>query len=405
MVEGNDDTKPAAPFKKFYKKEATKELNDATVPLIPPRPSLGPKLPMRPSNNNVKTKIISINSYPLEDNIYTGLKPELTASKFYYPNPNVTIQQNGQLAVDFNLKAFKGDVVIGLQQGKIVVLGLNKMVSVNCCLSESANRQFYELIPLNQNSYSFLAFQDTGNVFKVQISDENNLIIKLILRGSIQFGTCKIILRPEVEEIWAIGTRETSILSINKKGEDVVLMLIKRVASHFPESIDLTFLGPEDLAVVKMDRSVQVFTISRFSHQPALTAILPPAIGEIIKILKISTAAYGTVYSDGKMIIWKFEKDRIKEKVTVPLTLFRIQTVHVVSDLIWLGLANGKILVLKIGEGEQRILGEMKFHQMTVTKFIKGEGGFLGSLDTSGQFCLWDENLTFYKQSKLWFFK
>lgn len=407
MVEGSG--KPTAPLKKFYNKKGEVLIDDERlingeglideliVPLIPPRPLMAPKLPMRQSNNNNNNKMMKIStSYPLEDNIYTGLKPQQTKTKFYIPN--TTIQQNGQLPIDFNLKsAFKENFVVGLQQGKIVVLCVDKMVEVFNCLSESVNRQFYELIPFKKGKGSFLAFQDTGNIFKVQISDSTTNI-SLLLRGSIPSGTCKILLRPEVEEIWVVGIRETSILLLNQRDEDVAL--IKRVVSHFPDSISLTFLGAEDLAVTQRDRSVQVFTISRFGHQPALIANLPPVIGEIVKILKISTKAYGTVYSDGKMIIWKFERDALKEKITVPLTLFRIQTVHVVSDIIWLGLTNGKILILKIGEEEQKILAETKFHQTAVTKFIKCEENLVGSLDAAGQFCLWDENLTFYKQSK-----
>ena len=400
MVEGSagireNDTslKPTAPLKNFYKKD--KEECEI-VPSIPPRPLMAPKLPMKSSR---KTKeVVNKNSYPLEDNIYTGLKPEQTVNKFYYSN---LMQQNGQIAVaipaDFIAKAFIGnDKLIGLQQGKITVLSVDKLL-INT--AEGMNRQFYELVPLNLNNKSFLAFQDTGNVFKVHL-ENGNLLMNLLLRAAIPSGTAKILLRPEVEEIWVVGLRETSILMLNQRDEDVAL--VKRVASHFPDSTAVTFLNAEEMAVTQRDRSVQVFTVARFSHQPALIANLPAVIGETVKIIKTSANSYGTIYSDGKMIIWKVEKDELKEKISVPLTLFRIQTAHhVVSDnFVWLGLGNGKILVVKIDGEKQIILSEAKYHQTAIVKFIKCEDKMIGSLDASGQLCTWDENLTFYKQSK-----
>lgn len=394
MVEGsrNDQVvlKPSAPEKKFYKKQSEEGGSDldTDVPVIPPRPLQAPKLPIRPSASKTKD-IVCKNSYPLEDNIYTGLKPELSVSKFN--------SLNGQIPVDFLAKAFvDNSMLIGLQQGKISCLGVDKSLADG--VSDSMNRQFYELIPLDSDQKTFLAFQDTGNVCKVHPQNQN-LSINLVLRASIPCGSAKILLRPEIEEVWVVGLRETSILRLNRKEGDVAL--VKRVPSHFPEAISLTFLGAEDLAVTQRDRSIQVFTVARFGHQPALIANLPPIIGDVVKIFKISANTYGTIYSDGKMIAWRYEKGELIEKISIPLTLFRIQSVHVAADSIWLGLGNGKLLIVKLESREKQIiLAEAKVHQAAISKLIKCGDGTVMSLDAGGMLCTWDEQLTFYKQSK-----
>lgn len=407
MVEGNGTTnnsdnntksfhfptKPSAPIKKFYQKEANETFKEQEdVPSIPPRPLAAPKLPMRPTTSSRPVGLKDRTAYPLEDNIYTGLKPETLLTKFYSNSTEM------QMPPDFIPKIFFACTLFGLQHGKIVAL----TTSITANQSDNYNnRQFYDLILLNLESKSFLAFQDTGTIYKVQLVDESNsLQFSVLLKNSIPTGTAKIFLRPEINEIWVVGMRETAILRMNPREGDVAL--VKRVKpNHFPEATGLSFLGPEDLAVMQQNRSVKVFSVARHGHKPALIANLPaPIIGDLVKVFKLVNGGYGTIYSDGKMIIWEFEKDRLVEKVTVPLTLFRVQCVHVAKDLIWLGLGNGKLLIVKIGSDKQiSILSEAKYHQTAITKMFKAEDGILVTIDSTGQMCTWDDNLSFYKQS------
>lgn len=420
MVEGNNDnnkattcktnsvkTTPIAPVKKFHKKEeASESVAELIQPPIPPRPILAPKLPLRPGKLNPSKRERELKSktlFPLEDNIFTGLKPETIINKFYSSENSLAEPIN--LPADFIPKVFVGDTesILGLQHGKIVQFHREKdFIGVSGSV-DSSNRQFYELIPFIK--HEFLAFQDTGTIFKVTLSTNfSDLSIKILLRDSIPMGSfCKILIRPELDEIWVIGLRETCILLMNSKERDVAL--IRRVTTHFPEAVSVSFLGAEELAVVRPDRSIQVFTVARHSHQPALIAKLPSAIGDLMKILKIPALnAFGTIYADGKMIIWRFEGDELVEKSTVPLTLFRIQSVHIATaGILWLGLGNGKLLLtqLKNSDGKISILAEAKYHQNAITKFIASSEAVV-SFDSSGQLCTWDESLTFHKKSREW---
>lgn len=413
MVEGNKsnlcNNPIAPPEKKFYKtqtqeQEQIEEQDDLLpVPVIPPRPLLAPKLPIKPNNTENNNKNIKTsNLYPLEDDIYTGQKPELIANKFYF-NSNAAVPVS--LPNDFIFKAFvNNDSVIGLQHGKIVQFCIDKTSFVEGMFCESScNRQFYEIIQVNK---MLLGFQDTGTIYKIQM-DGRFGSLKLLLRDSIPIGTStKIIFRPEVNEIWAIGLRETSILVVNKD-EDIAL--VRKVPTHFPEAANLTFLNSEELAVLQRDRTVQIYSLPRFGHAPALIANIPAVIGDIVKVMRVQGdgdfSAYGTIYSDGKMIIWKFKIGKgLTEKITAALTLFRIQTVHSSKDgHLWLGLNTGKIIVIHFANylksQSMGIVAEMKCHQAAVNKFVKAAEALLVSVDSSGQICTWDENLTFYKQS------
>ena len=400
--------KPTAPIKKFLQKEHLKSVE--SLPSIPPRPLIAPKLPLRPttSTSTRKREFKNNTLIPLEDNIYTGLKPELIVNKFY----SFSIQVNGLMVAapipsDFIAKVYIDELVglIGLQQGKVVQLCSDKLRVLN--FDQAANRQFYDLISLNANAAGqntfllLLAFQDTGNLFKVSLDGGG---IKPLLRDCLPLGTSKIILRPEIDEIWVIGRMETSILLINQQRNEVAL--IKKIPTHFPEVARVSFVSAEEMAVVHLDRSIQMFAVARHGHQPALIANLPPVLGDLVKIFKLTCCpqAYATIYSDGKMIIWKHEKDELVEKMTVPLTLFRIQSVHLQADkpqqtdLIWLGLSNGKLLIVQVGAEKQVILIEAKHHQSALNKFMEGNG-LLASLDSTGQVCTWDSSLTSYRQS------
>ena len=413
---GNSELKrPPAPTKTFYKitgkKEAVPEpatvhAEEPPIPSIPPRPLLAPKLPLRPEKLlPSKQTVSSRNLFPLEDNIYTGLKPETILNKFYASGIETTITAEPiTLPSDFIPKVFvNNETILGIQHGRIVQFSRKRKCLAT--VQDSSNRQFYELIPFNKHhngSFQFLAFQDTGTIYKGALSIESvEFTIKILLRDAIPMGSfCKVLPRPEVDEIWVIGLRETSILLVNQNDNDVAL--IRRLPSHFPEAVSVTFLGPEDLAVVKSDRSIQVFSVSRHSHQPALIAKLPSIIGDLIKILKISNLnAFGTIYADGKMIIWRFEGDELVDRITVPLTLFRIQSVHISKGVLWLGLSNGKLLLIQLpnSEGKILILGEAKYHQSSLMKFLISNSSTIVTIDSSGQVCTWDQSLTFYKQS------
>ena len=425
MVEGSGNCdrntveakKPLAPTKKFYKNTETLEDDDSeeiNIPLIPPRPLLAPKLPLRPGKlGKTKQTVKSRNLFPLEDNIYTGLKPETILNKFYAsaiePTANIP-EAPVNLPSDFIPKAFvNNETLLGLQHGRIVQFGRERKGIA--AVQDSSNRQFYELIPFTKQqqhngTFTFLAFQDTGIIYKgtVSTSEPSGFTVKILLRDAIPMGSfCKVILRPEIDEIWVIGMRETSILLVC----DGDVALVKRIPTHFPDAVSVSFLGPEELAVVKSDRSVQVFTVARHSHQPALIANLPPIIGDLVKIVKLPNSnAFGTIYADGKMIIWRFEggDGELVEKVTVPLTLFRIQVVHLsASDgVMWLGLSNGKLLLIQLAKdsnSEISILAEAKYHQSSIVKFFTCDSMF-ATIDSNGQLCTWDRSMSFYKQSK-----
>lgn len=412
MVEGNGNNNeavkiPTAPIKKFYKnqEEGQEQCAELIQPAIPPRPLLAPKLPLRPGKqlNASKRRELKVKTlYPLEDNIYTGLKPETTINKFYSCE-NSSVTEPLSLPADFVPKVFvnDGETVLGLQHGEIVQYNREKKVCGLSGLADSSNRQFYEMIPFGKQT--FLAFQDTGTIFKVTLTiNSSDLSIKVLLRDSIPTGSfCKVLLRPEIDEIWVIGLRETCILLMNSRESDVAL--VRKVPTHFPEAVTVSFLGTEELAVVKRDRSVEVFAVARHSHQPALIAKLPSTIGDLVKIFKIpGRNAFRTIYADGKMIIWRFEGDELAEKRTVPLTLFRIQSVHISAGILWLGLGNGKLLLIQLQNSEDKIfiLAEAKYHQNPITKFITSSDDVVVSFDSSGQLCTWDESLSFYKQSK-----
>ena len=390
---------PVTPVKKFYEQK-----EEEIVPSIPPRPlMIAPKLPLR-QNQTAKGRVpvSRTTSYPREDHIYTGLRPESTINTKFYTS-------------DFIVKVLVNppNQVIGLQHGRIIQLNLDKE-GEEAAGPKEFNRQFYELLQVDTNLC--LAFQDTGAVYKLTW-DEVSMSLVLLVRDSVPRGTSKVLLRPEINEIWVVSVRETSILAVNKT--DVAL--IRRVPTHFPQANNIYFLSPEELAVIQPDRAIQIYSVPRFGHTPALIAKIPSEIGDLVKIVKIPTKstnsnfgshshsyAYGTIFNDGKMIIWKFnEKNEDSvEKITVPLTLFRIQVVHVAADslLLWLGLSNGKLTILQIHDAEEQkieIVCEAKSHPVAICKFVKIVGGGLVSIDTGGQFCTWDDNLTFYKHSKL----
>lgn len=397
----------APPVKKFYHKQDADAVEEEefvdSVPVIPPRPLIAPKLPIKPTSTAKKTPVKQSNSYPREDNIFTGLKPELLVNKFY-SNALLTT-----LPTDFIPKVFVNNkeddnAVIGLQYGKIVKYSINESSSTldNFLDLSPNNRQFYELIQVQMGT--LLAFQDTGIVYKLSPSDGQ---LKILLRDAIPMGTTRVHLRPEINEIWVIGLRETSILAVNKDKNDVAL--VKRIPTQFPEAASVSFLDAEDLAVLQRDRTVKIFSLPRFGHAPGLIANIPAVLGgDLVKIVKIPSGIknknfnyYATIYSDGKMIIWKFQVNEqgLTETITIPLTLFRIQTAHLSKNFLWLGLNNGKIIVVQVTADFQQIVAEVKSHQTTVNKFIKTDGSGLVSIDSGGQLCLWDENLTVYQQS------
>ena len=375
---------------------------------------MAPKLPLRPGKSfpsklDMKTR----NLYPLEDNIYTGLKPEIIVNKFYPCGGETTTAAASAepiyLPADFMPKVFvNNETILGLQHGKIVQFHREKKLSTfSAPFQDSQNRQFYELIPFSKQQDTFLAFQDSGTIFKVTISTNSfDLSVKMLLRDSIPMGSfCKVLIRPGTDEIWVVGSRETAILLLNQSEIDVAL--IRKVSTHFPEAVSVTFLGAEELAVVKSDRSIGVYSVARHSHQPALIGKLPSTIGDLVKIFKPPNLnALGTIYADGKMIIWRFYRDELVEKITVPLTLFRIQTVHIPTThdngILWLGLSNGKLLLVQLSDPECKvsILGEAKYHQSALVKFLTSSE-IVVSLDSSGQVCTWDESLAFYKQSNM----
>ena len=383
MVEGRIRNKqlklpgPIAPNKNFLNVKNAKEIKEAeSAPKIPQRPlqllSHAPKLPKRSNQNDRTMTAIGVtnqNFYPLEDHIFNDLKPHLTTIKFYFNNPSQShlsiIPQ--MMPPDFTPKIFSSPkteteketdskpLLLGLQHGKVFQMKLNlDDAALTDHHLNSHNRQFYELIQLK--SLAILAFQDSGIVYRVDRKG-----FTPILRDALPRGTAKVLHRPEIDEIWVIGLRETSILLTNR--EDGVA-LIRKIPTQFPEATSITFINAEELAVQARDRSIKIYSVARHGHRPALTATLPPiVIGDVIKTFKLNNWSYGTIYSDGKMIIWKFEKDEeLSDKIIVPLTLYRIQSVHLApsttphSDsnlVIWLGLSTGKLLVVQVRTNQE----------------------------------------------------